>query len=85
MAARDSALILFRNLGNEGLGGEHQCSDGASIGQSRMHDLGRIEHTSFDQISIFIRRSIEAEVRLLRIGHFTKHNRTLFTGILSEI
>jgi hypothetical protein len=48
MAARDSALFLFRNVGDEGLGGQHQRSDGASIGKSSAYDLRRIEHASLN-------------------------------------
>src|SRR5579871_679070 len=85
MAACRSALFLFRNVGDEGLSGKHQRSDGAGIGEGSAYDLRRIEHASLNQVPKFPGQSIEAEVRVLGIGHFTKHNRTLFTSILGNL
>src|SRR5262252_6414358 len=46
------SFLLFRNLRDQGFGGEHQGRDRASILQRGAYDLRRVEHTGLDQIFV---------------------------------
>src|SRR5581483_5724870 len=84
-SAHRSSLLLFRNLGDEGFGGEHQRCDRTGVGQSGAYDLGRIEHASLHQVLILASLGVVAEVGVLRIEHLPQDNRALFAGVLGDL
>src|SRR5512146_2534323 len=55
---------LARRLGDRRFGGEHHRGRANRVLQRRAHDLGRIDHTGFDQVFEFPAGGIEAEVAL---------------------
>src|SRR5579862_8969724 len=83
-AARHRSFLLFRNLRDQGFGGQHQAGDGAGILQGGAHDLCRIEHASLDQILVLVGEGVEAVVVLLRIEHLAQNHCAFFAGVLGD-
>src|SRR5215469_4869327 len=78
------SFLLFRNLRDQGFGGQHQAGDRASILQSGAHDLRRIEHSRLDQVLVLAAEGVESEVLILRFEHLAQHYSAFFAGVLSD-
>ena len=83
-AAARRSLLLFRNFGDEGFGGEHQGRDRSRVGERGAYDLGRIEHAGLDQVFVLVAERVIAEVRVFRVEHLAQDNRALFAGIFGD-
>src|SRR5271157_1074114 len=85
MAAGRDALALFSNVSDEGFGGQHQSRDGAGVGESRAHDLRRIEHARLDQVFVVAGQRVVAEVVVLRVVNLSQHDGAFFAGVLGDL
>src|SRR5579864_2207435 len=86
VAARHrSALLLFRQLGDQSLRRQHESCDRACVLQRSAHDLRRIEHAGLDQVLVLVGESVVAEVRVLRLQHLAQHHSAFFTGVLGGL
>ena len=74
-AAGRSALLFFRNVGDEGFGGQHQRRDRAGVLQSGAHHLGRVEHACLDQVFVLAGQGVIAEVVVLRVVDLAQTDR----------
>ena len=57
---RHAATILGRDVSDTSFGGQHQTGHGSSVLQSIANHLGRVDDPGFDQVDVFVSRSIEA-------------------------
>src|ERR1700693_2844755 len=66
-AARHSgrSLILLLDLGDEGLGREHEAGDGGRVLEGVLGDLGGIDDPGLDHVFDLLAISVEAEVAAL--------------------
>ena len=46
-------LFPFRDLGDEGFGGEEQAGDRRGVLQRAACHLGRVDHAGFDEVFVF--------------------------------
>src|SRR5579863_10267311 len=53
-AARRSRFFLFRQLGDQALGGEQQTSDGSRVLERAAGDLLGINHTGLHEVFVFV-------------------------------
>ena len=84
-AAAHGSFLLFRNLGNQGFGGEHQAGDRPCVLQRRAHNLGGIEHAGLDQVFVLAGQGIEAVVVVLGIVDLAQNNCTFFAGVFGDL
>src|SRR5690606_25312728 len=75
-----ASRLLFCQLGDHAVGGQHQAGDGSCVLQSRASDLGRIQHAHFHHVAIFAVGSVVAVVAFA-FQHFVNHNGSFFTGV----
>src|SRR5579871_114701 len=78
------SFLLFRNLRDQGFGGEHEAGNRSGILQRGADDLRRVEHAGLDQILVLVGERVVAEVRLLGVEHLAQHNRAFFAGVLGD-
>ena len=62
---RAGSRFVFRNLGNERFGGQHQGADRRSVLQSGAGDLSRVNDAGFYQVFELSGGRVEAEVRVV--------------------
>ena len=58
------AWLVLNQLGNHRIGRQHQTGDRRCVLQRHTRDLGRIENTHCDQITILVRLRIETKIAL---------------------
>src|SRR6185437_633478 len=80
-----SALLLFRDLRDDGFGGEHQRGDRTGVLQRGADDLCGIEHAGLYQVLVLAAEGVVAEVGVLRVEHFAQNNCALFAGVLGDL
>src|SRR5207253_9924668 len=83
-AGKGSALLLFRNVGDEGFGSQHQRRNRAGIGQGCAHDLGWIEHAGLYQVFVLAGQRVVAEVIVLRVVDLAQDDGAFFAGVLGD-
>src|SRR4051794_15351593 len=77
-------LLLLRNLGDHGLGRQHQPSDRSRVLQRSPRHLRRIDDTGLHQVLVDARCGVVAEVGLLRFVDLADHHCALFAGIRDD-
>src|ERR1017187_369536 len=80
-AAHGRFLLVFRNLADEGFGGQHQGRDRACVLQGGARHLGGIDDAGLDQVFELVGLSVVAEVVVLRLAHAAHDDCTFFTGV----
>src|SRR6185437_10045840 len=75
------SFLLLRNLGDHGLGGEHQPSDRRCVLQRGARDLGGIDDAGRDQVLVLVGACIIAEVGLLRIEDLADDHGALLASV----
>ena len=78
-------FLLFRQLGDQGFGGQHQGRNRSGILQRGAHDLGRIEHARLDQIFVLTGQSVVAEVIVLGVVDAAQNDCAFFAGVLGDL
>src|SRR5271157_837333 len=78
-------LLLFRKLGYQGFGGQHQGRDGACVLQCRPRDLGRIDDAGLHQVLELIGLRVVAEVLVFRLANSAHNNRALFARVDNDL
>src|SRR6185312_1615437 len=61
---RRSRLLVFRNIGDKGLSGQHERCDRSGVLQSGAGDLGRVNDAGFYQVLELIALGVVAKVRV---------------------
>jgi hypothetical protein len=84
-AAGRSALLFFRNVGDEGFGGQHQRRDRAGVLQCGAHQLGRVEHACLDQVFVLAGQGVIAEVVVLRVVNLAQDYSAFLAGVLGDL
>ena len=67
--ARRGQLFLSPDVGHQRFRGQHQCGDRCGVLQRQVGDLGGIDHSSLEHITVLTSLRIEAAVLVLRIAH----------------
>src|SRR5258708_2457785 len=80
-AGHGSFLPVFRNLRDQGFGGEHERRDGAGVLQSGAGHLGGIDHARLDQVFKLSGLGVVTEVDLIRIANLAHYDGAFFAGI----
>src|SRR5947208_182150 len=80
---RGAALLLFHQLPNHRVGGEHQSGNGRGVLQRGASDLGRVDHAHLHQVAELLGLRVEAEVTLV-LEHLVEHHRRLGTGVVDD-
>src|SRR5215470_13527627 len=84
-AGHGRGLFLFGNLGDQGLGREHQRGDRSRVLQRRPRDLRRVDDSGLDQVLELFRFGVEAHgVALLGLDAFDDH-RAFVAGVLGDL
>src|SRR2546422_996154 len=78
-----TALLLFHQLRNHRVGGEHQTGYGRGVLQRGASDLGRVDHAHLHQVAELLGLCVEAEVTLV-LEHLVEHHRRLGTGVVDD-
>src|SRR5882762_8233991 len=78
-----AALLLFHQLRDHRVGGEHQAGYGRGVLQRGASDLGRVDHAHLHQIAELLGLRVEAEVTLV-LEHLVEHHRRLGTGVVDD-
>src|SRR5271157_4150445 len=78
-------LLLFRKLGYQGFGGEHQGRDGTCVLQRGARDLGGIDDAGLDQVLELVGLRVVAEVGFLRLLDTTDNDGALFAGVANDL
>src|SRR6185312_4531308 len=80
-----SALFVFRDLRDDGFGGQHQRGNRTGVLQRGADYLCGIEHACLYQVLVLAAESVVAEVRLFRVEHLAQNNCALFAGVLGDL
>src|SRR5467141_3331864 len=83
VAVAAAALLLFHQLRNHRVGGEHQASYGRGVLQRGTSDLGRVDHAHLHQVAELLGLRVEAEVALV-LEYLVEHHRRLRTGVVDD-
>src|SRR5438094_4228794 len=78
-----AALLLFHQLRNHRVGGEHQAGYGRGVLQRGASHLGRVDHAHLHQVAELPGLRVEAEVTLV-LEHLVEHYRRLGTGVVDD-
>src|SRR5438876_2143992 len=78
-----AALLLFHQLRNHRVGGEHQAGYGRGVLQRGASHLGRVDHAHLHQVAELPGLRVEAEVTLV-LEHLVEHHRRLGTGVVDD-
>ena len=86
-AARHWAVRVFflGQLGDHRLGGDQQAGNRCSILQRRAHDLGGVDDTLGNEIAVFMRLRVVAEVVLGVLKDLADDHRAVFTGVGKDL
>src|SRR5580698_3971900 len=84
VSTRGWSFLLFRNLGHQGFGGQHQAGDRPGILQGSAHNLRGIEHAGLNQVFVLVGERVVAEVGFLRVQYFAQNHSAFFAGILGD-
>ncbi len=82
-AVAAAALLLFHQLRDHRVGGEHQAGDRRGVLQRRARDLGRVDHALLHEIAVFLGLRVEAVVALV-LEHLVEHHRGLRAGVVDD-
>src|SRR6267378_7557758 len=83
VAVAAAALLLFHQLRNHRVGGEHQAGYGRGVLQRGTSDLGRVDHAHLHQVAELLGLRVEAEVALV-LQHLVEHYRGLRAGVVDD-
>src|SRR5271165_6696763 len=75
----------LRDVGNHGLGREHQAGDRRGVLQRRARDLGGVDHAGLHQILVDVRSGVVAVVRILAVVDLADNHSALFTGVANNL
>ena len=78
-----SGLLLFRDVGDETLGGEQERGDGRRVLQGRAGHFGWVHHAGLDQVGIFFGGYVEASITLLTL-YVIYNDSTFKTSVCGE-
>ena len=84
MAAACRSFLLFRDVGDDGFGGEEQARDRRSVLQGSARDLSGIDDAGLDQVLVDIRSGVVAEVGILRVVDLADDDRTFFASVRDD-
>src|SRR6266480_4694220 len=78
-------LVIFLDVGDEGLGGEHEARDGRRVLQREAGDLGRVDDAHLDHVAVLAGLGVEAEVFFLGVADLADHNGACMAGVESDL
>src|SRR6185295_14239600 len=83
VVAATAALLLFHQLRNHRVGGEHQAGYGRGVLQRRARHLGGIDHAHLHHVAELLGLRVEAVVALV-LEHLVQHHRGLRAAVVDD-
>src|SRR6267378_3614216 len=83
VAVAAAALLLFHQLRNHRVGGEHQAGYRRGVLQRGASDLRRVDHAHLHQVAELLGLRVEPEVTLV-LEHLVEHYRGLRAGVVDD-
>src|SRR5690606_23257708 len=76
--------LVFDDVGDHGLGGDHQTADGGRSLQGGTGDLGRVQDAHLDHVAVGVGSGVEAEVAGTAL-HLVDHHARLAAGVGDDL
>ena len=85
VAAAAFGFVLFRDLADDGVGGEEEAGDGAGVGEGGAFYLGGDDDAHFDHVAVFVGEGVEAEVGVLGFHHLLGDDGAIDAGVFADL
>src|SRR3954447_20651467 len=77
-------LLVFGQVGDQGVGGQQQGADAGGVLEGRAGDLGRVDDAGLDQVGVLVLQGVVAEVAL-PLGDLGDDDPAVLAGVLGDL